>query len=116
MKFFRLNGVIEAFALFTGIIFLNMSFILAEVAVLKMEEDKQLLKNVAALIAGCSAEEEPGHSADEDTSVSEIDLILHAAKHPVPGTGLVFKNRAGITTAGIPSLGNYEIYSPPPEV
>lgn len=116
MKLFRLKGVTQAFALFTGIVFLNMSFILAEVAAIKIDHDKQLLRNIAALFAGCSAEEETGNSADEDTAVSEIDLILNYTHRPSVGRELLFKNRAGITTVGIPRLGHYEIYSPPPEV
>jgi hypothetical protein len=116
MKLFRLKGVTQAFALFTGIIFLNMSFVLAEVAAIKMDQDKQLLGNIAALFAGCSAEEETGNSADEDSSVCEIDLILHHAHRHSVYHELLFKNKAGITTVGLPQLGHYEIYSPPPEV
>ena len=115
MKLFRLKGVTQAFALFTGIIFLNMSFVLVEVEVMKIDQDQQLLRNIATLVAGCTAEEETGHTADEDTSVSEIDFILNHSNRPNIGGELLFKNRAGITT-GAPRLGNYEIYSPPPEV
>ena len=38
-------------ALFTGLIFLNMSFFLAEVSALELTKDKKMLKNIALLIS-----------------------------------------------------------------
>lgn len=115
MKIFRLKYVVEMFAIFTGIIFLNMSFVLVEVSALKMDQDKEMIKNIAALIAGCANEEEPGGSADEDNTVNEIQLLLHHGSHKAHSTDSLSKNKARITTLGVPTLGIYEIDSPPPE-
>ena len=115
MKIFRLKYVVETFSLFTMIIFLNMSFVLAEVSALKMDQDKAMIKNIAALIAGCTSEEEPGGASDEDNSINEIELMLNHHTHTLHSIDLLSKNKAGMTTSGVPRLGNYEIYSPPPE-
>ena len=114
MKIFRLKYVVETFSLFTMIIFLNMSFVLAEVSALKMDQSNGMNKNIAALIAGCTSEEEPGGGSDEDNSVN-VELTLNHHTHTLHSIDLLFKNKAGITTSGVPRLGNYEIYSPPPE-
>ena len=116
MKIFRLKYVVETLSLFTMIIFLNMSFVLAEVSALKMDQDKEMIKNIAALIAGCTSEEEPGGSADEDNTVTEIQLMLHHHSHTPSSIDILSKSKARTTTFGVPRLGNYEIFSPPPEV
>jgi hypothetical protein len=115
MKVFRLKCVVEMFSLFTGIIFLNMSFVLAEVSALKMDQDKQMIENIAALIAGCTSEEESGGASDEDNTVNEIQLISHHGSHPPSSIDDLSKNKLRITTSGAPRLGNYKIFSPPPE-
>jgi hypothetical protein len=116
MKIFRLKYVVETFSSFTMIIFLNMSFVLAEVSALKMDQDKEMIKNIAALIAGCASEEEPGGTTDEDNSVNEILLMLHHHPHAPHSIDDLYTNKARITTLGVPRLAYYEIFSPPPEV
>lgn len=115
MKIFRLKYVIETFSLVTMVIFLNMSFVLAEVSALKMDQDKEMIKNIAALIAGCASEEEPGGTSDEDNTVNEIQLMVHHHTHAPHSIDDLTKDKARISTLGVPSLGNYEIFSPPPE-
>lgn len=119
MKVFRTTYVSNTFALFTGLVFLNMSFFLAEISALKLSEDKKLIENVAKLIAGSASEEEsdaPMGSPDEDASAKEIDLIFHYQPvAPLENTTLA-KSKISILMQGIPRLGHYEIYSPPPEI
>jgi hypothetical protein len=115
MKIFRQKYVVETFSLFTLIIFLNMSFVLAEVSALKMDQDNAIIKNIAALIAGCTSEEEPGGTSDEDNTVNEIQLMLDHHTHTPYFIDILSKNKARTTTLGVPRLGNYEIFSPPPE-
>ena len=115
MKIFRLKYVIETFSLVTMVIFLNMSFVFVEVSALKMDQDKQMIKNIAALIAGCTSEEEPGGTSDEDNTVNEIQLMLHHHPHTPSSVDILFRSKARLTTLGVPRLGNYEIFSPPPE-
>ncbi len=64
---------------FTGLLFLNMSFFLAEVKALKLDKDKALLENIIKLVAGSLTEEEKeggGSSGEEPESFAkEIDLL-----------------------------------------
>jgi hypothetical protein len=118
MQFLRIPYINRAFSLFTGIVFLNMSFFLAEVSALHMDKDQEMIENIAKLIAGSSAEEEKdafGGNADEDSSCHEIDLIFISYLHAPESRDLIPPVNIRTLDAGIPLFGNYEIYSPPPE-
>ena len=115
MKIFRLKYVVETLWLFTMVIFLNMSFVMAEVSALKTDQDNAIIKNIAALISGCASEEEAGNASDEDNPVNEIQLMLDHQTHTPQFIDILSKNKAKTTTLGVPRLGNYEILSPPPE-
>jgi hypothetical protein len=107
MKVFRIKCVINGLSLFTCVIFLNMSFVLVEISALKMDQDKQM--------ASCAAEEEPGGTADEDSTVSELDLIFSNSSNA--GTKTDFSNgiKYSIWSHGHPRLAEFEICNPPPE-
>lgn len=79
MKTYR-NIVFRNLMVFlTGLLFLNMSFFLAEVKALKLDRDKNLLENICKLIAGSMTEEEKEacpSSEGSDTFVKEIDLLF----------------------------------------
>lgn len=112
MKLFRIRSLVKSFSLLTGVIFLNMSFILVEISALKIDQDKQLALNLSVLVANSFAEEEPG--ADEDASLSELDLMFnHSANTPSerPSFGIQYN----IWSHGHPRLAEYEICNPPPE-
>ena len=119
MEVFRLRYVSHGFSLFTGIVFLNMSFFLAEISALKLDQNKQMMENISKLLAGCAAEEEKdafGGTSDEDTTAKEIDLIFHYHTHAPGHNGLELTRDLSVLPQGSPRFGNYEIYSPPPEV
>ena len=119
MKLFRIKFVSKLFALFTGIVFLNMSFFLAEVTVLKLDQDKQMMENICKLLSGSAAEEEKdifGGSSDEDTAAKEINLIFNHHIYSPCNASLISKRELDTLSQGTPQLGNYEIFSPPPEV
>jgi hypothetical protein len=117
MKIFRNTIVRNILALFTGIIFLNMSFFLYEVTVLGLGKNKQMAANIAKLLSTSASEEERdafAGGADEDAKVKEVDLIFSYDTHSL--SVLASKaNAQCATNMGIPLLGSYEIYSPPPE-
>jgi len=118
MKLFRQKYIQNGLALFTGLIFLNMSFFLAEVKALKLDQDKQLFTNIAKLIKNSASEKEKdacGGSADEDSTAKEVNLIFNYSTHIIDRYTSLLKNKRHIINQGIPLLGNYEIYSPPPE-
>jgi len=72
---------LRIFTLFTGIIFLNMSFFLAEVCLLDFQ-DKQMIENVANLVLNGGLEEErdshtPGGDAPIKIFSAAGNLQLH---------------------------------------
>jgi hypothetical protein len=96
-----------------------MSFFLAEVTALKLDQDKQMMENISKLLAGSAAEEEKdifGGSSDEDTTAKEIDLIFNHHIYNPGNASLISNRKLDALSQGIPQLGNYEIFSPPPEV
>jgi hypothetical protein len=119
MKGTKSNMFSRIFSIFTALVLLNMSMIMAEVSALQLNKDRALIETIAKLISGTSSEEESDSSeglADEDVSVKEIDLAF-INQVPVAPVTLTLSNRnLLVRNQGIPRFGNYEIYSPPPEV
>ncbi len=118
MLIFR-NSLFKNIAtVFTGLIFLNMSFFLFEVSALKLNQDKDMVANIAKLISSSAAEEEKDvfGGADEDHSAKEIDLIFSYAAHTIHSFNVQISKKRSVFNQGIPLFGSYEIYSPPPEV
>lgn len=114
MQLVRSNIVSRLFAIVTGIVFFNMSMILIEVSALKLDKDRAMVENIAKQIAGCSSEEETGHS-DEDASVKEVDLMT-TNLFSILISELTDNNRIKqLESHGSPRYGNYEIFCPPPE-
>ena len=114
MQLVRSNVISRIFALVTSVVFFNMSMILVEVSALKLDKDRTMIENIAKQIAGCSSEEESGHS-DEDTTVKEVDLItsnLFSVKYSELFDANQVKH---LENHGSPRYGNYEIFCPPPE-
>lgn len=113
MKLFRIKHITVAFSLLTSVIFLNLSFMLAEIAVLKMDKNKEVAQYLSILVASSMNEEEPG-SGDEDISFAEIDLIVQHIVNPC-----VIEVSSDVTfniwLHGHPRLGEFEINNPPPE-
>jgi hypothetical protein len=79
MEILRQHFVSKVFSLFTGLIFLNMSFFLAEVTYLKFEK-KELMENIAKLILNSGFEEERDCEPVGSDSSKGIDLILQQAQ------------------------------------
>ncbi|MBT1708513.1 hypothetical protein KK062_09770 [Fulvivirgaceae bacterium PWU5] len=81
MKVFRNRVVLTLTTLVTGVLFLNMSFFLAEVSALKLTQNKKMVENIAKLVAGAASEEEKdafgGNGSEDLKSATEIDLLLH---------------------------------------
>ena len=118
MQLLRSTIVRTIASAFMGIVFLNMGFFLIEVSALKMHKDRQLIENVAKLLAGSSAEEEQDGfgGTDEDTSMNEIDLIIAYGSHGHEVAMWLTNNNRMLDNHGIPLFGHRQIFSPPPEV
>ena len=74
MTAFRNQTATRIFSLFTGIIFLNMSFFLAEVSMLDLQ-DRQMIENVCKLVLNGGLEEErDAHSSGADAGLKMFSL------------------------------------------
>ena len=84
MKFFRKKHIRKLMTVFTGIVFLNLSFFLAEVSALKIGKDnKQLIENLVRIFSTVSEEEKDintGESADTAASFAK-EVDLHLTEH-----------------------------------
>jgi hypothetical protein len=75
MNILRNQTATRIFSLFTGVIFLNMSFFLAEVCMLDLQ-DKQMIENVVKLVINGGLEEERDtHSTAADAPVKLYPLM-----------------------------------------
>jgi hypothetical protein len=119
MKIFRIQLIRKLTAVCTGLIFLNMSFFMAEVNALELEKKNiHLLENLVRLIAGIGYEEEKdifGDSSSSESLSKEIDLFINP--HPFSSSRLEIDISASHADDILskPISGNYETFTPPPE-
>lgn len=112
----RKHFLAKVFALITGVIFLNTSFFLAEISLLKVT-NYEILQNVAKLISNSGLEEErDGETTDKDASGKEVDLLISQAQTHHHVLFLVaFKANHALDDLYPPA--NYaQTYSPPPDL
>lgn len=118
MKLFGRNVFTKIFALATGLIFLNMSFFLAEVCLLDFQ-DKEMIENVSKLILNGGLEEERDtHGATSGPGVDAFKVLS------LEGDSLLLKHSSLFLIAARTHSDNEdhyrhadhsEIVSPPPE-
>jgi hypothetical protein len=76
MNLIRQHILTKAFTLFTGLVFLNMSFFLAEVSLMNFSK-KELIENIAKLILNSGFEEERDcETPGADSMGKGVDLML----------------------------------------
>ena len=115
MELFRKKAIMRLLTLFTGVIFLNMSFFLAEVCMLDFK-DRQVIENVCNLLLNAGLEEErDGHSSGSDVPMKVFpmasdDMLSHHASLFLIAVRIYH-------TCEDPYLhaDHSEIFSPPPE-
>lgn len=119
MKVFRDHVIISRLmAFFTGLVFLNMSFFLAEIRILGISlRDKVLAENIVKLLSGAGAEEErdAGADAKTDTAGSEVDILSDNQSIGQPAGGVQSKLFAFIHGQLNLRSGFYKKSTPPPE-
>jgi len=119
MLMIRSKRLQQVLTLVTGVIFLNMSFFLAEVSALKLDKNKQMVENIAKLIAGAASEEEKdifgGESEDAKWS-KEVDLLTEIKNHAHQSSHLSLGQHQWITDSNKPTTGNQKILGPPPKI
>jgi hypothetical protein len=115
MNSFRQHILARAFALLTGLVFLNMSFFLAEVSMLGLT-NPELIENVAKLISSSGFEEErDGESSGNDSSAKEVDLLIHQIQLHHSALFLITTKIIRILEDHYPHANYALIFSPPPD-
>lgn len=117
MKLFRRHWLKRTATFMTGVIFLNMSFFLAEVKFLHLDKNRQMAENIAKLIAGAANEEEKdvagGTSEDVKTGKEAfLDFSLRALVAPQI---LSSQYQHPHADGAAPVSGHQETFNPPPE-
>lgn len=114
MNAIRQSYLTRVFSLLTGLVFLNMSFFLAEVSMLKYS--KKELVEIARLILNMGYEEErDGEPSVTDTLGKEVYLPLHQAQLHHTSSFLI-STRATQTLVDHYRHANHSlIFFPPPD-
>ena len=115
MMIFRNHSGTRVFSLITGVIFLNMSFFLAEVCLLDIK-DPEMIENVCKLVLNGGLEEErDAHSAGADAplkifSLAGDDLLLRHSS-----LFLIASKMHQDSQENYRHANHSQIFSPPPE-
>ncbi|MBL7857493.1 MAG: hypothetical protein JNM57_07375 [Cyclobacteriaceae bacterium] len=116
-SFFRKKGIEKFLTILTGLVFLNMSFFMAEVSALKLCKNQQMMENIIKLIAGSASEEETdifGGSEKDNTADKEVDFSVEKIII-FDFTTLPFQLANKTCDGAKPITGNPETINPPPE-
>jgi len=115
MVAFRKHFLAKVFALLTGVIFLNTSFFMAEISLLKVT-NHELLQNIAKMISNSGLEEErDSEVTDKDSTAKEVDLLMGQVQihHRVL---FLIATRANHMMDDLYPHANYaQTFSPPPD-
>lgn len=116
MKLFRDHLLGRFIALFTGILFLNLSFILTEIHSFDLKNKNPLLyDNMVKMVCGIGAEEEKDAMGESDSLEKEANLLSIGQVIFIPDIYLI-SNGLHQTDIDLKLLsGNSEISTPPPK-
>jgi len=119
MLMIRGRRIQQVLTLVTGVIFLNMSFFLAEISALKLDKNQEMVENIAKLIAGAASEEEKdifgGESEDAKWS-KEVDLLTEIKNHANHSNLLTVDQLHWVTDSAKPTTSIQKILGPPPKI
>ena len=115
MKMFRNRSGIKVFSLFTGVIFLNMSFFLAEVCLLDIK-DKQMIENVCNLVLNGGLEEErDAHSGGSDAPLKMFSIAGDNMQMRHSSLFLIASRMHQDSEDNYRHANHSQIFSPPPD-
>ena len=120
MKFFRLAYVRKSLTIFTGVVFLNLSFFLAEIKALELDKrNQQLIENLVRVFSNISEEEKDvfgGESHDSgSSSIKEVDLYVLDHGKSGSGSFITILKKYQDTHNRLPKSRASETPSQPPE-
>lgn len=101
----------------TALIFLNMSFFLAEISLLGLDKDGRFNKIITLVLAGTCFEEEKEAGADtseEEKSAKKIEVVFQDHCHAFDAY-ILLSSAKWIADHSLPLGGIYETFTPPPE-
>lgn len=113
MKFYRKQTVTRIFSLVTGLIFLNMSFFLAEVCLLELK-DKQMIENVRNLVLNAGVEEERDAHSSGDAPLKMFSIAGELSLHH-SSLFLIASRTHRDAEENYLHADHSKIFSPPPE-
>lgn len=113
----RNSILLKVFSIFTGLLFLNLSFMLTELKLLGLDQkNSALYKNLVQLISLSGFEEEsdstPGTSTE---SQPDTHLFFQFVTIPLSGNSRLISIKANQKNDFMVMTRYREIYSPPPE-
>lgn len=117
MAFFRRHHIQRYLTLATGLVFLNLSFFLTELAWLDLEKhDKQMLKRLITMMVRVSEEEKGAHGSSEPGSFAkEVDLYLHLYTSELSAGYTLILNSVYSHQQSVPLPGVHDTPLQPPE-
>jgi hypothetical protein len=119
MLSFRKHIAAKFMAMLTGVIFLNMSFFLAEIRLLELHlSHAPMVENVVKAMAGVGFEEEKDSMGESSESESGHAVDLHILVHPVSLAGSIETNFRlyGCDHNLKVASSKAEITTPPPKI
>jgi hypothetical protein len=117
MNLIRSHIASRIVTIFVGAIFLNMSFLLSEIRMLRLDVDNGLAHNIAKLVSGAGFEEEREggeESSSSEGKIVDIFLMLGASAPRIAGI-VIPKSKIHVDDRSL-SPGCVEITTPPPKV
>lgn len=118
IKFFKWKPVRLVCLMFTGILFLNMSFFLAEAAALELNKNKETAEQITKLWRGVAEEEKDVNNGAEKGAddLKEMDFVFHTGiTHSSDKTFVALLTYLNEQDRK-PDSGITSRFNPPPEV
>lgn len=116
MRRFREHVAGKILTVITTLMFLNLSFLLAEVRLLGIDKDTRFSRIISLIVSGSCFEEEKeaGGDTSEDDSSKKIDLALHHHHQSSDAYSLLSK-AMGASHNAMLLWRTFETFTPPPE-
>lgn len=115
MIFFRNHPFTRIFSLFTGLVFLNMGFFLAEISMLELK-DRRMVENVRNLVlTGGLEEERDSHGSANDAPIKAFTMDSAHLRLRHSSLFLIAARLHGDCEDHYLHADYSEIVSPPPE-
>ena len=116
MRRFREHVSSKIVTVITTVMFLNLSFLLAEVRLLGIDKDTRFSRIISLIVSGTCFEEEKeaGCDTNEEDSSKKIDLAFHHYYHSSDGGNRLRKMMRASDNTTLP-WHIFETFTPPPE-